>query len=80
MKKKIAQRWGDYLQLEANGRITVTYCTGCVDSLRSRLRIVHLLDLIFAPKASLAGRVRVAKPPFTYLNRLYLKQRLKRYK
>ena len=76
IEKKIAQRWGDRRQVEADGRITVTYCTGCVDFLRSRLQIVHLLDLIFTPKAGLAGRAKIARPPFTYLNRLCLKQRL----
>jgi hypothetical protein len=38
----------------------------------------HLLDLLFDPAAAMAGRVKAAKAPFTYLNRLLLKWKFKR--
>lgn len=82
LDKQLARTWGDCRCQEAeeqlNVAFTVTYCAGCVHFLRSRLRIVHLHDLLFAPQASRAGKVRVSRAPCTYLNRLILKQRLKR--
>ncbi|MCI5220821.1 MAG: (Fe-S)-binding protein [Candidatus Electrothrix sp. LOE2] len=79
LRKDFARHWGDLRRQEAESRpiipLTVTYCAGCVDFLRSRMRIVHLLDLLFAPEAALAGRAKVARAPFTYLNRLLLKRR-----
>ncbi len=84
--QQLAQSWGDYRRLEAEQEITVpltvplivTYCAGCVNFLNSRMRIVHLLDLLFAPKAALAGKAQMSRPPLTYLNRLLLKRRLKK--
>ncbi|MCI5143281.1 MAG: (Fe-S)-binding protein, partial [Candidatus Electrothrix sp. ATG1] len=81
--KQLARSWGDQRSQEAEERasvpLTVTYCAGCVEFLRSRMRIVHLLDLLFAPEAALAGKVKVSRSPFTYLNRLLLKRRLKKF-
>jgi hypothetical protein len=79
MDKQLAQSWGDRRRQETGGRVTVTYCAGCVNFLRSRMRIVHLLDLFFAPEAALRGKVQLSRAPFTYLNRLLLKQRLKKF-
>jgi hypothetical protein len=38
----------------------------------------HLVDILFDPERTLAGRARVSKAPFTYLNRLRLKKHLQR--
>jgi hypothetical protein len=38
----------------------------------------HLLDLMFVPEKALKGEERVFKPPLTYLNRLWVKHRLKK--
>jgi Fe-S oxidoreductase len=80
--KQLARSWGDCRRQEVKKQgpvpLTVTYCAGCVNFLSSRMRIVHLLDLLFAPEAALGGRVTVSRPPFTYLNRLLLKRRLKK--
>jgi len=38
----------------------------------------HLADLLFDPERTLAGKARVSKAPFTYLNRLRLKKHLQR--
>lgn len=80
--KELARSWGEQRSQEAARQrivpLTVTYCAGCVDFLRPRMRIVHLLDLLFAPEATFAGRAKIARPPFTYLNRLLLKRRLKK--
>jgi len=82
LRKDLARQWGDIRQQEAEGALTVpltvTYCAGCVDFLKPRMRIVHLLDLLFAPETTLAGRAKIARAPFTYLNRLLLKRRLKK--
>ncbi|XOF34735.1 MAG: (Fe-S)-binding protein [Candidatus Electrothrix sp. YB6] len=78
LNNALARRWGDRRQQEAGSLPAVTYCAGCVQFLRSRLQTVHLLDLLFAPAHALHGRVRVARAPLTYLNRLFLKRRLQK--
>ncbi|XCN74506.1 MAG: (Fe-S)-binding protein [Candidatus Electrothrix aestuarii] len=80
LRKDLARHWGDLRQQEMQNTapLAITYCAGCVDFLKSRVQIVHLLDLLFAPEATLKGRAKVARPPFTYLNRLLLKRRLKK--
>ena len=66
----------------AKGLPAMTYCAGCVNflgtnSMEIGLRNFHILDLVFDGAATLSGNARVAKAPFTYLNRLRLKKRLK---
>ena len=73
-----ADNWGAQRQQEAGTMQVITYCAGCVNFLGSRMRACHIIDLLFAPGASLADKVRVAKAPFTYLNRLILKYRFKK--
>jgi len=53
----------------------VTYCAGCSHILGRYVTTHHLVDLLFSPDAALAGKAKVTRSPFTYLNRL----RLKRY-
>jgi hypothetical protein len=38
----------------------------------------HLLDLLFDPAAALAGKIRVGRSPFTYLNRILLKRQFRK--
>jgi len=45
--------------------------------LKSRTKAVHLLDLLFTPGEAMEGKARVASSPFTYLNRIRLKRRLR---
>lgn len=63
---------------EANGRRIITYCAGCVQALAPHTPTSHLVDILFTPEATLAGKKRGAAAPFTYLNRLLLKRTYKR--
>jgi len=73
----LAGNWGEMRSLEARKRRTITYCAGCAHFLRKVAPTAHLLDLLFDPAETLAGKVRVAKSPFTYLDRWLLKRRFK---
>ncbi len=73
-----AQDWTQKRVDENQGRLIATYCAGCVSMLSKKAQTFHILDLIFDPKRTLAGKVPVSKAPFTYLNRLNLKRKLKK--
>jgi Fe-S oxidoreductase/uncharacterized membrane protein YdjX (TVP38/TMEM64 family) len=74
----LARRWSRIRREEAGGRKIVTYCTGCAGVLSRSGPVVHIADLLFNPEQSMNGGPRVAKSPFTYINRLRLKQRFKK--
>ncbi|MCM0082198.1 VTT domain-containing protein [Geomonas sp. Red32] len=63
---------------EAAGRPIVTYCAACAESYRSKAATIHLLDLWLKPEEALAGKIKVSRAPFTYLNRLALKRKFRR--
>jgi Fe-S oxidoreductase len=63
---------------EAEGRPIVTYCAACAGTYAEKTRAMHLLDLYLAPREALAGKVKVSTAPMTYLNRILLKNRLRR--
>jgi uncharacterized membrane protein YdjX (TVP38/TMEM64 family)/Fe-S oxidoreductase len=63
---------------EAQGRRIITYCAGCVQALAPQTPTSHLLDLLFAPEQTLAGKKQGTAAPFTYLNRLRLKKSFKK--
>ena len=71
-------RWGTIREEEAGNRRIVTYCAGCAGFLNRRTPTDHVLDLIFDPEAVMRGKNKVAKAPFTYLNRIRLKKRFKK--
>ncbi len=73
-----ARIWGERRRDEVGGRPVITYCAGCAGYLARVARTVHLLDYFFAPDKAVAGRVAVARSPFTYLHRLLLKYRLRK--
>ncbi len=75
--KDLSGQWGLQRRQEANGDLIVTYCAGCAGMLNGLTPTVHILDLLFAPEQTLAGKMPVSKAPFTYLNRLRLKKSLK---
>jgi Fe-S oxidoreductase len=75
----LAENWGNLRKIEANGKVVVTYCAGCENYLGKKSEILHILDLLFDPRDAIKGRSRVSKAPFTYWNRLRLKNRLKKY-
>lgn len=74
---ELAVHWETVRIQESQGLPVITYCAGCVDRLGSTLNMVHVIDLLFEPEASLRGKARVSRAPFTYWRRLRLKQRLK---
>ncbi len=55
----------------------ITYCAGCANRLDGISPTSHIADLLWEPNATMAGKVGIAKAPFTYLNRLNLKRTFK---
>ncbi len=74
----LSEKWGELLKEEAAGRRGITYCAGCTNHLDGRTPTSHVIDLFFAPQATLAGTIRVARAPLTYLNRLKLKKQFQK--
>jgi Fe-S oxidoreductase len=74
----LAGQWGERRKEQALGRRIITYCAGCANFLGKVAGTSHLLDLVFEPEKTFAGKVRVSKAPITYLNRLLLKWKFKR--
>ncbi|WP_328746019.1 VTT domain-containing protein [Geomonas anaerohicana] len=62
---------------EAAGRAMVTYCAACAETYRGKTTTMHALDLWLSPELAKAGRSKVSRAPFTYLNRLALKRRFR---
>lgn len=75
---ELAGSWAETRREEAAGRRVITYCAGCAQRLNRVTPTSHLIDLLLEPDATMLGRAKVARPPFTYLNRLRLKSRFKR--
>jgi Fe-S oxidoreductase len=73
-----SKRWGEIRKGEAEERLLITSCAGCAGFLGTRTRTAHVLDLIYDLKSAVIGKAKVSKPPFTYLNRVRLKKRLKK--
>ncbi len=78
LNRELSANWGKLRQKEVEGRRVMTYCAGCTDYLGRVARAGHVLDLLFEPEKTLQGREKVSSSPFTYLNRLWLKRRLKK--
>lgn len=74
----LSQEWSSRRQSEARGTVILTYCAGCANFLGAVTPTHHILDLLFDPKKTLAGKVKAARAPFTYLNRILLKKRFKK--
>jgi len=77
---KITEQWSRKRKTESRGKTVITYCTGCVQFLSKKISTIHILDLLLNREQAMEGRTSVGRPPFTYLNRLLLKARLKRGK
>jgi uncharacterized membrane protein YdjX (TVP38/TMEM64 family) len=78
LDSELAATWGELRKSEAAGRRIITYCAGCVQALGGHTPTSHLVDVLFAPDQTLAGKKKGARAPFTYLNRLRLKSGFKR--
>jgi len=74
----LAKNWGVLRNKEADGKTIIAYCAGCTNFLNPLTPTIHIIDLIFEPEATMSGNVKVSKAPFTYLNRLKLKNYLKK--
>jgi len=77
VKPEFAKTWGGIRQREASGRPMVAYCAGCTGFLNRVSPTIHIADLLYRPEAALNGKLKVARAPFTYWNRLMLKRRLR---
>jgi Fe-S oxidoreductase len=77
VKPEFAKAWGGIRQREASGRPMVSYCAGCTGFLNRMTPTIHIADLLYRPEAALNGKLKVARAPFTYWNRLMLKRRLR---
>ncbi|MDP3479885.1 MAG: (Fe-S)-binding protein [Desulfoprunum sp.] len=74
----LAEKWTSRRAQEAEGRLIVTYCAGCTNLLQRMASTCHIVDLLFAPQRTLAGKAGSSRAPFTYLNRLLFKRRLQK--
>ncbi len=79
LKPEFADTWTNIRAEEAAGKRIITYCAGCTHFLDRLTPTSHILDLLFAGEKTLQGTVRAARSPFTWLNRLLLKQKLRRW-
>lgn len=73
-KPELAKTWSNIRKDEAAGRPMLTYCAGCANFLNTLTPTHHILDLLFDPEKTMAGKSKVSQAPFTYLNRLKLKR------
>jgi Fe-S oxidoreductase len=73
----IVGNWSIARAQEAAGQYMVTYCAGCIQFLGRRAAVGHVADRFFDPAKTLAGRVRIARSPVTWLKRLLLNQKFK---
>jgi Fe-S oxidoreductase len=74
----ITAGWRAMRKSETSGRRVITYCAGCANTLGKDVHTTHLLDLLFDCRNAIQGKEKVTKAPFTYINRLLLKNRLKK--
>ena len=78
LNSELSGNWGSRRKEEADGIRILTYCAGCANLLGAKTPTSHLLDLIFEPEATLNGKAKVSKAPWTYINRLRLKSHFKK--
>ena len=77
LNPEFATTWTNIRAEEAAGKRIITYCAGCTHFLDRLNPTSHVLDLIFEGRKTMAGKVRVARSPFTWLNRLLLKLKIR---
>jgi Fe-S oxidoreductase len=78
LSQDLARNWGILRKKESDGKRLIAYCAGCANFLNSLTPICHIIDLLLEPESAISGRAKVAKAPFTYLNRLKLKKYFKK--
>ena len=77
-KPEFADSWSEVRTRECGDRQMVTYCGGCVAYLKRAVPISHIADILYSPETAPAGKLKVTRGPFTYLNRLIFKWRIKK--
>jgi Fe-S oxidoreductase len=78
MAPELARAW-TRKRIRASGHHPIaTYCAGCANFLARDTEVFHLLDLIFEPQLTLAGKAKVSRAPWTYWNRIRLKHRIRK--
>lgn len=75
MNPSYVKVWTRKRVAENQGHLMATYCAGCVNVLSKKVPAFHILDLVFDPKRTMAGKARVSSL-FTCLNRLKLKKQV----
>jgi Fe-S oxidoreductase len=78
LSPELSKKWSALRKEEAQGLRMITYCAGCVSHLNPNSPTSHILDLLFEPEATLAGKTKSSRPPMTYLNRIRLKRWFKK--
>ena len=74
----LANSWRKTRISELKDHPLITYCAGCAGFLSGYVPTHHLLDIMFEPEKTINKKARVSTAPFTYFNRLRLKQKLKK--
>lgn len=77
IRQDLATAWGERCLQRAGTHPLLTSCAGCVQQLRGRVPTIHVLDLYFFPRRTLAGRCQPVEGWRTYLHRLALRIRLR---
>lgn len=77
IKSEFASVWTQKRLDESGSDKIVTYCAGCANLLARKTETFHLIDLVFELEKTVAGRLKISKPPFTYWNRLKFKKHIR---
>jgi len=78
VKPEFAMNWARKSTEQGKGNTILTYCAGCAGFLSKHNNAIHLLDIVFFPKAVRTGTFKTTRPPFTYMQRLLLKRKFKK--
>ncbi len=77
MAPEFSDGWTTKAVKQAERKPVISYCAGCVSFIGKKTEALHIMDFLFAPEKTASGKLKIASAPFTYLNRLSLKKRLK---
>lgn len=75
---KLADQWTIKRVNESGQAPVATYCAGCVTRISAKTQTFHLLDLVFDTEKTLIGKAAASRAPFTFLNRIRLKNKFKK--
>jgi len=73
LSPKLADKWLERTWKETGERAIVTYCCACAARMNGKAPAAHALDVLSEPDTALAGKSKVSGAPFTYLNRIRVK-------